>query len=347
MVPQAGQVTSFDISAGDSHTGCVLVVADQEGLLETASIEKDPDGAIEELVHEEGHVGTGAGHTEGEAGDSELGRHVHEVDATQGTHQHLVAGDDVALATVFRTIDAVLVVVVFATVVSTHGADTAIIGAAHTIFGARAGPVRAPWARATIVRAREAVLAFSVAPVVAASRADPTVRGAGRAILAELGLAETVAARIAMATILRARHARFGWVTDAVAAGITEATIGGTGRTGLGAGAPPITTCVAETAVLRASATGLARIAVAIATARTPAAILGTGEAIFSSTDAITTGVAESAIFGTGATALIGVAGTIGAPRTCSAIPGTAGAVLARRAAPVSATLTLTAIPLT
>lgn len=342
--PQAGQVTSFGISAADSHASRVLVVADQERLLQTASVEEYPDSAVEELVHEKKDVGAGAGHTNGETGCSELGRHIHEVDATQAAHEHLVTSDRVAGTAVGGTVDAVLVVVFLAAIVAANRANATISRTAHAVLRARARPITTPVAGSAVGGAGETILTLSVAPMVATSRADTAIRRAGRAVLTQLGLAKAVTARIAVAAVFGAGHARLGGVAGPIAARIAEAAVRWTGRAGLRVRAASIAASVAEAAIFGASSAVLAGVAVAIAAARAAAAVLGAGEAIFAATGAVATGVAEAAILGAGSTAFVTATGAVGAPCAGTAISRTAQAVLPRRAGPVPATSALAAV---
>ncbi len=243
------------------------------GLLDAAEVRAAladlRDGTVEDLVHEELHVGATLGDAVGDARNAE-GRRLHlQIDATEGALNDRETIFRHALTAVGRADGAGLEAL--ADAVRAHRADAAVVLARRARLGRLAEPVAAAFAFAAIGRAGEAILGRRVADAVAARLARTAIGGAVQAVFA--GFAEAVAAVLADAAIAGAARARLVRVTAAVAARSAETAVFRAARARLRGIADHVAAARARTAIARTARAGLALIALVVAAALTDATV--------------------------------------------------------------------------
>ena len=233
------------------------------------------NGAIDELIDEELHVGTTASAAVADAGDADFRGAPGQVEALERAVDDLEAGQQVAGAAVGRAVGARLELVGFADVVAANRTNAAILFATGAVFGFEAAAVAAAFADAAIIGAGEAGFAPRIAGAVAAGVTSTTVGGAGQAVFTVFDPAETISAAIAMPTVGRAARTGLDIAARAVAAGFAQPAVDR-----------------ADAAILRASASAVAAgFAQSAVFGATGAGFVGVGGA-----DAVAAGLAASAV---------------------------------------------------
>lgn len=269
------------------------------GLLDAAEVRAAladlRDGTVEDLVHEELHVGATLGDAVRDARDAE-GRWLHlQIDASEGALNDRETIFWHALTAICRADRAGLKAL--ADTVRAHRADTAVVLARRARLGRLAEPVATSGAFSAIGRAGEAILGRRVADAVAARLARTAVGGAVQTVFA--GFAEAVAAGLADAAIARAARASLVRVTAVVTARSAEAAVFRAARTRLGGIADHVAAARAGAAIARTARAGLALVALVVAAALTDATVgraVGARLAVFAG--AITAASAEPAVAG-------------------------------------------------
>src|SRR5262249_23497129 len=145
---------------------------------------KRTDGAREDLIDEELHVGAAQRDAVRDARHAELRRIRGQIDAAERACHDLDATDGLALAAVLRADGAGLELLALA--VGAERADAAVVLARRAVLVARADAVAAALARATVRGAGEAVLRGGVALPVAAAVAHAAIGRAREAVLGGL-----------------------------------------------------------------------------------------------------------------------------------------------------------------
>src|SRR4051812_41680809 len=125
MESSTGVSGTLGVDAGDE----LLLALVLETTEVAAALGQGADGAVDELVDEELHVGATLGDAVRDAGEAEVGREAAaEVDAAADHAGHdLEAADGLALAAVVRAVGARLELVGLADAVAAHGAHAAVL----------------------------------------------------------------------------------------------------------------------------------------------------------------------------------------------------------------------------